>query len=298
MGRVSRLQLIDNNLSGSLPEELSALTNLTSLVISNNIGLTGEIPQSLNNLTSLDYLVLSNNNLSGSIPSSLSELTLLKILMVNGNQLTGEIPSSFGNLSNLVELRMNNNLFEGVIPSELAGLPEIKRLYLNENNLSGCIPPSFSQYCGTTLVRLNCNPCLSHNQGNNFASFCSGDACVISNMPECDNCTGCDAQFVQNEKESDSDNLKVFEEPEAPDKDWVEVYPNPTKDILYVESSIKPSDGPTSVALYDITGKLMQSTTLSSNIIKLDMSSLYHGSYILHIENDDLQLIEKIVKVD
>ena len=77
---VTRLELIRNNLVGTLPDELGSLTSLTelSLVVSR---LTGEIPTSLNSLTNLRELRLSHNKLNGTIPdlSGLTSLTRLEL---------------------------------------------------------------------------------------------------------------------------------------------------------------------------------------------------------------------------
>ncbi len=69
-GRVVRLELDGNRLSGPIPSELGNLTGLTGLDFQNN-GLSGPIPPELGNLTSLTILWLSGNDLSGPIPPEL-----------------------------------------------------------------------------------------------------------------------------------------------------------------------------------------------------------------------------------
>ncbi|MEM9929823.1 MAG: hypothetical protein AAF840_08400, partial [Bacteroidota bacterium] len=70
-GRVSSINLPNNNLSGVLPPELGELTNLTALDLSGN-QLTGSIPAAYAQLTNLTNLQLSNNSLSGCYPASLA----------------------------------------------------------------------------------------------------------------------------------------------------------------------------------------------------------------------------------
>ena len=59
-GRVRRLELIANALSGPIPPELGNLTALESLRLGYN-GLSGPIPPELANLTGLQYLQLYAN---------------------------------------------------------------------------------------------------------------------------------------------------------------------------------------------------------------------------------------------
>ena len=79
--------------------------------------LTGEIPAELGNLTSLEFLSLYRNQLTGEIPAELGSLTSLEFLSLYGNQLTGEIPAELGSLSNLTGLRLFSNQLTGEIPA-------------------------------------------------------------------------------------------------------------------------------------------------------------------------------------
>ena len=98
-GRVTRLWLGANQLTGSIPASLGSLTNLQDLRLHEN-QLTG-IPAALGSLTNLEILHLNRNQLTGSIPASLGSLTNLQALWLAENQLTGSIPASLGSLTNL-----------------------------------------------------------------------------------------------------------------------------------------------------------------------------------------------------
>ena len=114
-GRVSKLELINNNLAGELTNAIEALHNLV-------------------------LIDLSTNRLSGTIPSEIGTLTNLGKLKFSYNQLTGTIPAELGNLTGMARLRLNNNLLSGAIPSEIGTLTDLWQLKLNDNRLSCDIP--------------------------------------------------------------------------------------------------------------------------------------------------------------
>ena len=78
-GRVTKLSLKYNGLSGEIPPELGSLSNLTHLDLSGN-ELSGEIPPELGSLSNLVGLNLSGNELSGEIPPELGSLSNLGYL--------------------------------------------------------------------------------------------------------------------------------------------------------------------------------------------------------------------------
>ncbi len=97
-GRVIRLDLYSNGLTGEIPPELGGLFNLTRLNLSGN-QLTGEIPPELGGLSNLTHLVLHGNRLTGEIPPELDGLSNLTYLRVNSNQLTGCIPEGLRDIA-------------------------------------------------------------------------------------------------------------------------------------------------------------------------------------------------------
>ena len=92
-GRVTRLHLHANDLSGEIPEELGSLSNLRELYLNGN-ALNGEIPEELGSLSNLETLSLRDNELSGEIPAEMGSLSNLESLRLNGNELSGCVPSS------------------------------------------------------------------------------------------------------------------------------------------------------------------------------------------------------------
>ncbi len=150
-GRVTDINLSENNLIGSLPN--LTLPNLRDFFLSKNqlsgpipnfdmpnlvqLGLfenqlSGSVPNF--NLPNLQYLDLPKNQLSGSIPNF--NLPNLQFLYLYGNQLSGSIPNF--DLPNLQRLALDNNQLSGNIPN--FSLPNLKSLTLYNNQLSGTIP--------------------------------------------------------------------------------------------------------------------------------------------------------------
>ena len=133
------LNLMSNNLDGTLPVELGELSDLEYIYLSGN-QLSGTIPSDLGNLSGLKLLYLGSNQLSGTIPSALGSLNNLEALRLDFNLLTGNIPPELGSLSNLQTLALADNQLSGNIPSELENLSKLTMLVLNDNKFSGNIP--------------------------------------------------------------------------------------------------------------------------------------------------------------
>ena len=139
LANLEKLLLTRNQLTGTIPAELASLTRLDILALGGN-QLTGTIPTWLGNLANLEELYLWENELTGTIPSELGSLSNLELLSLSSNQLTGEIPPELGNLANLVHLALWGNELTGEISAELGSLSNLKELWLSSNQLSGEIP--------------------------------------------------------------------------------------------------------------------------------------------------------------
>ena len=111
-GRVTDINLgFNNNVSGSIPTELTDLTELQTFWIQGSY-VSGEIPSNIGDLANLRQLVLYNTgNISGNIPTSIQNCTNLEWLYLTGNQFENTVPDLTG-LSNLAILTIENNKFE------------------------------------------------------------------------------------------------------------------------------------------------------------------------------------------
>ncbi|CAA7386887.1 zinc-dependent metalloprotease [Chryseobacterium fistulae] len=73
----------------------------------------------------------------------------------------------------------------------------------------------------------------------------------------------------------------------------VKIYPNPAKDVIVISSMERLK----SYKIYDESGRLvLSSSVLSGNNIKVDLSSINTGSYIISIETERETINEKLIK--
>ncbi|XP_057543837.1 LRR receptor-like serine/threonine-protein kinase RGI1 [Amaranthus tricolor] len=144
--RVSTLELgFDRfgtlGLSGSLPQSITRLTELTQLILHPGL-VTGPIPSELGRLVNLRVLSLAHNRLSGLIPPSLTRLRSLHTLDLGFNQLSGRIlPTLLTELTQLRVLILASNRLTGKLP-ELTPRSQLLHLDLKSNRLVGPIPPT------------------------------------------------------------------------------------------------------------------------------------------------------------
>jgi hypothetical protein len=146
VGALSSLRLFSansNSLSGSIPTTMSQLSGLSVLDLRSNL-LSGMIPAGISTMTGLSMLLLQSNLLSGSLPPEIGQLTSLVSLTANGNQLNGTIPNTISMLTALTHLDMTSNLLIGSIPSGIGALASLTLLRVSSNRLNGTIPEGLS----------------------------------------------------------------------------------------------------------------------------------------------------------
>lgn len=152
-GQVVGIELLWNNLEGTIPPELGQLAHLEYVRLREN-RLSGPIPPELGSLANLEILNLRENRLSGPIPPELGDLANLDTLSLYVNRLTGRIPPELLELDQLQLLILGYNQLTGPIPPELGSMRSLKRVWLDFNELSGQVPPELGDL-GTGLEWLD-----------------------------------------------------------------------------------------------------------------------------------------------
>ena len=152
IGRVVRIELTHNNLSGTIPIELSNLSELTWLEFGRN-RLTGAIPGSLGSLSKLRGLYLYHNQLTGTIPKELGNLLEVSQLNLSLNKLSGAVPMELGhgNYIRVQMISMHDNQLRGALPRSFLKLPQtLTELYFS-NNDGLCAPADeeFQKWLGS-----------------------------------------------------------------------------------------------------------------------------------------------------
>ena len=159
-GRVTGLNLHHNNLSGSLPPALGAMTGLRVLALNGN-HLGGVSAGALGGLVNLEELNLNDNVIDSQLWPELGNLSGLRTLRLDNNLLHGGIPSEFQGLTGIREMTLSGNRLSGPIPPELGSLTNLERLDLSNNDLSGSLPESFGSLSNLRSLLLSGNPNLS-----------------------------------------------------------------------------------------------------------------------------------------
>ena len=159
LARLEELRLQQNRLTGSIPAALSRLANLRGLYLAANDLAAGPVPSWLGDLTQLEGLGLDGTNRTGPIPPALSRLTNLRELNLGGNDLTGgPIPSWIRGLVHLEVLSLWSTNRTGTIPSWLGNLLDLYWLSLAYNDLTGPLPAELGRLANLRGLDLRFNP--------------------------------------------------------------------------------------------------------------------------------------------
>ncbi|XP_058070436.1 leucine-rich repeat extensin-like protein 4 [Magnolia sinica] len=137
---VAGIDLKDASLEGTIPKELSLLSDISFFHLNSN-KFIGTVPDSFKDLQSLSELDLSNNNLSGPFPSATLLIPNLNYLDLRFNNFVGPIPE-FLFTKGLDAIFLNDNMFDDHIPDSI-GYSTASVITLANNKLTGRIPSTF-----------------------------------------------------------------------------------------------------------------------------------------------------------
>ncbi|XP_056844835.1 LOW QUALITY PROTEIN: receptor-like kinase TMK4 [Raphanus sativus] len=161
--RVNSITLEDKSLSGTLPPEISTLSELKTITLQRN-KLSGKIP-SFAKLTSLQSIYLDSNLFDSVDPGAFAGLTSLQILSMsdNPNLSPWTFPSELSDSTSLTTVYLDNTTISGVLPDIFESFASLQNLRLSYNNVTGPLPPSLAK---STVQNLWINNQLSGLSGS------------------------------------------------------------------------------------------------------------------------------------
>src|SRR6266496_886734 len=315
--KLGTLRLPVNQLSGSIPSSIGNLVNLKRLNLYSN-QLSGSIPSSIGNLANLQVLVLNGNQLNGSIPSSLGNLVNLFTLELSNNQLSGSIPSSLGNLViNLIGVYLSNNQLSGSIPSSLGNLNPSLSLSLNGNHFTfdgmELIAQTFPNAIydkqkripihqnGNTLS-VSAGGTLSNNTYKWYRFRHAGDTIIIKGDSVFHPTQN--GKYLVRVKNSVATKLTLYSDSivyiapaviasaenslQQYDKtNSFRVYPNPARDILFVQTNSNAS-----FSLLNQSGKILLTKNVNGKG-SINISGMAGGLY--YLRNNSSGAVQKVI---
>ncbi|CAM0952750.1 unnamed protein product [Alopecurus aequalis] len=205
LGLLNVLEVLrfDNNyqLSGSVPTSINNLTKLAELHLENN-QLTGPLPD-LTGMTSLSFVDMSNNSFNASDgPSWLTTLPSLTSLYLENLGIGGQLPRALFELPAIQTLRLRGNRFNGTLDIGSDFSTQLQKIDLQDNQITDmtvgrsrynkkliltgnpiCNKGSTEQYCETTAQSNSTAP--SYTTANNCAGL--PPTCLSSQLlsPSC-----------------------------------------------------------------------------------------------------------------
>ncbi|KAL2939664.1 hypothetical protein RDABS01_033822 [Bienertia sinuspersici] len=172
LGLVSTLEAIRfdrNDLNGDLPPNIGNLTHVDELVMSNN-ALSGPIPD-LSGMSSLQYLDLSNNTFNATeFPEWLVSLQSLTTLMMDGTNIEGQIPEDLFDIPQLQTVTLRNNRINGTFEIGSSYSKTLQLIDLQNNSIIAATVEPGNNF---TLMLAD-NPFCDSTAGVSFA-YCNNE---------------------------------------------------------------------------------------------------------------------------
>ncbi|KAJ0014827.1 hypothetical protein Pint_21644 [Pistacia integerrima] len=143
--RVTSISLARSQLTGTLPSQISSLSQLNSLSLEYN-GISGPIP-SFTRLASLQEIFLDRNNFASVTSGCFEGLTSLQTLSLGDNfgLASWSFPNELTKSLSLTTLYLDDCNINGPIPDVFDSFPNLQNLRLSYNNFTGSLPASFTK---------------------------------------------------------------------------------------------------------------------------------------------------------
>ena len=152
----SRRDPANNNLTGRIPASLRNLSSLTLLSVGDN-NLEGSIPEELGR-TTIERIQLGINRLTGTIPSSLYNLSNMRDIELGANNLEGSLSLDIGvAFHHLSQLVLPENRFTGPVPSSLFNASMLEGTFLPKTSFTGLVPPNMGRLRNLQTINMALN---------------------------------------------------------------------------------------------------------------------------------------------
>ncbi|MES2133242.1 MAG: T9SS type A sorting domain-containing protein [Bacteroidota bacterium] len=121
--------------------------------------------------------------------------------------------------------------------------------------------------------------------GNSFNPSTAGTFTVVYSYTATNSCSSSDAKSITVNLCTGIEELKAAE---------VQIYPNPVKDILYINSN---NTNLKTVEVYDLVGKKIISLTTAESLISINSNELTNGVYFVRIQSENAKpVIARFIK--
>ncbi|KAF3487464.1 hypothetical protein F2Q69_00057633 [Brassica cretica] len=134
----SVINLANNKFSGEIPTSFGLTGSRVREVLLLNNQLTGCIPESVGMFSEIEVFDVSHNSLMGNVPDTISCLSEIEILNLAHNRFSGEVPDLVCSLRSLINLTVSFNFFSGISS-------ECSRVSFGFDFAGNCIPGRNSQ---------------------------------------------------------------------------------------------------------------------------------------------------------
>lgn len=150
------LEMSDQGLAFTIPEEIAFFSQLEELIIHGNSGV-GTLPTVLGSMHRILGMSVGYNLFTGTIPTEIATMAALSAFDCSDCALVGTIPTEFGLSTTLDHLAFAFNQITGRIPSEIFANPGLRNIIANGNLLEGSIPSEIGSFLSVHEIEIKNN---------------------------------------------------------------------------------------------------------------------------------------------